>query len=66
MPEGDTIRRLADKIGRRFAGQRCVRCVTRDEMPDLDEVVVRLQRQPDVALAAGMLDQRNVAGFGDV
>src|SRR3954447_23705041 len=30
MPEGDTIRRLADKIGRRFIGERCVRCVTRD------------------------------------
>lgn len=163
MPEGDTIRRLADKIGRRFAGQRCVRCITRDprlvgvdlagativdvdaigkhllirfdngstlhshllmtgswtvgpaatepewrrrielwmetgrltgidlpvvellptagedrvvahlgpdlcgpDMPDLDEVVVRLQRQPDEALAAGLLDQRNVAGFGNV
>src|SRR6476646_5357962 len=30
MPEGDTIRRLADKIDRRFAGQRVERCVTRD------------------------------------
>ena len=30
MPEGDTIRRLADKIGQRFTGERCVRCVTRD------------------------------------
>ena len=30
MPEGDTIRRLADKIGRRFTGERCLRCVTRD------------------------------------
>jgi len=30
MPEGDTIRRLADRIRNRFAGQRCVRCVTRD------------------------------------
>ena len=30
MPEGDTIRRLADKIAQRFTGQRCVRCVTRD------------------------------------
>src|SRR3954463_14355916 len=30
MPEGDTIRRLADKIGRRFIGERCIRCVTRD------------------------------------
>lgn len=30
MSEGDTIRRLADRIRDRFAGQRCVRCVTRD------------------------------------
>ena len=30
VPEGDTIRRLADKISRHFAGQRCERCVTRD------------------------------------
>lgn len=30
MPEGDTIRRLADKITARFAGQRCERTVTRD------------------------------------
>ena len=30
MPEGDTIRRLAEKIDRRFAGQRVQRCVTRD------------------------------------
>jgi len=30
MPEGDTIRRLAEKIDRRFAGQRVERCVTRD------------------------------------
>ncbi len=30
MPEGDTIRRLADRIQARFAGQRCERCVTRD------------------------------------
>jgi endonuclease-8 len=30
MPEGDTIRRLAERINRRFAGQRCERCVTRD------------------------------------
>jgi len=30
MPEGDTIRRLAERITRRFAGQRCQRCVTRD------------------------------------
>jgi endonuclease-8 len=30
MPEGDTIRRLAEKIKHRFAGERCQRCVTRD------------------------------------
>ncbi|MFN8024615.1 MAG: DNA-formamidopyrimidine glycosylase family protein [Acidimicrobiales bacterium] len=30
MPEGDTIRRLADRIAERFAGQTCTRCVTRD------------------------------------
>lgn len=30
VPEGDTIRRLADKISARFAGQTCRRCVTRD------------------------------------
>jgi endonuclease VIII len=30
VPEGDTIRRLADRITARFAGQRCARCVTRD------------------------------------
>ena len=30
MPEGDTIRRLAERINQRFAGQRCLRCVTRD------------------------------------
>ena len=30
VPEGDTIRRLADRITRRFAGERCTRCVTRD------------------------------------
>ncbi|MDP9465031.1 MAG: DNA glycosylase [Actinomycetota bacterium] len=163
MPEGDTIRRLADKIGRRFAGERCVRCVARDprlvgvdlsgstlieadaigkhllirfdngrtlhshlmmtgswtvgpparepqwrrrielwmdtgrltgvdlpvvellptaqeervvghlgpdlcgpELPDLDEVVGRLRRQPEVALAAALLDQHNVAGFGNL
>ncbi len=30
MPEGDTIRRLAERIDRRFAGQRVHRCVTRD------------------------------------
>ena len=163
MPEGDTIRRLADKIGRRFTGERCVRCVTRDprlvgvdlsgativdvdaigkhllirfdngsslhshlmmtgswtvgpaarepewrrrielwmetgrltgidlpvvelvptmnevrvigrlgpdlcgtEPPDLIEVVERLRRQPQVPLAAALLDQNNVAGFGNI
>jgi endonuclease VIII len=167
MPEGDTIRRLADRITERFGGQRCTRSVTRDPRlvgldlagatlvgaeafgkhlfvrferdtgellslhahllmdgrflvgpaskehewrrrielwfpdgrltgvdvpllralptdrehelidhlgPDLcgidppDPVVVaaRLQRAPDVALAAALLDQRNVAGFGNV
>jgi endonuclease-8 len=30
MPEGDTIRRLAERINARFAGQRVQRCVTRD------------------------------------
>jgi endonuclease VIII len=30
VPEGDTIRHLADKISRRFAGESCVKCVTRD------------------------------------
>jgi endonuclease-8 len=30
VPEGDTIRRLADRITERFAGQRCTRSVTRD------------------------------------
>jgi endonuclease VIII len=163
VPEGDTIRRLAAKIGRRFAGERCKRCVTRDprlvgvdlagttlvdadavgkhllirfdngytlhshlrmtgswtvgpaatepewrrrvelwmdtgrltgvdlpvvellatahedqivshlgpdlcgvELPDLGDVVDRMSRQPEVALAAALLDQRNVAGFGNV
>lgn len=163
MPEGDTIRRLADKISRRFVGEQCVRCVTRDprlvgvdlagttlvdvdavgkhlfirfdngntlhshllmtgswtvgpaagqpewrrrielwmttgrltgidlpivevlptayeervvgrlgpdlcgpEEPDVDEIVDRLQRAPDTALATALLDQRNVAGFGNI
>jgi endonuclease-8 len=163
VPEGDTIRRLADKIGRRFGGQRCLRSVTRDPrlvgvdltgttlieadavgkhlflrfdngttlhshlrmtgswtvgpassepewrrrvelwfesgrltgvdlpvvdvvrtdaeqriaghlgpdvcgpvLPDLDEAVERLLAAPDIALAAALLDQRNIAGFGNV
>lgn len=163
MPEGDTIRRLADRITARFAGQECRRCVTRDPRlvgvdlagsrlvsadavgkhllirfddgrtvhahllmdgrfavgpasrepewrrrielwfddgrltgvdvallgvvptaaedqvvghlgPDLCGVVApdpllvaaRLQREPEVPLAAALLDQRNVAGFGNV
>lgn len=163
MPEGDTIRRLADKIKRRFTAEKCVRCVTRDprlvgvdlagatlvdvdavgkhllirfdngatvhshlrmtgswtvgpaatepewrrrielwmetgrltgidlpvvellptdqegrvtghlgpdlcgvELPDLDEVTQRLQREPLAPLATSLLDQRNVAGFGNV
>ena len=163
MPEGDTIRRLADKINRHFAGQRCERCVTRDprlvgvdlagatlvgadavgkhlfirfdngvtvhshlrmtgswtvgphahepewrrrielwmqtgrltgidlpvvevlatareeqvighlgpdlcgaELPDLDEVIDRMRRQPTDPLATALLDQRNVAGLGNV
>src|SRR3954465_14786510 len=163
MPEGDTIRRLADKIGRRFVGERCVRCVTRDprlgggdlagarvvsadangkhlfirfdngrtlhshllmtgswkggpaapepgggrrvelwmesgrltgidlpivellstadearvvghlgpdlcgaEQPDIREITERLRREPLMPLATALLDQRNVAGFGNV
>ena len=163
MPEGDTIRRLAEKITARFAGQRCVRSVTRDprlthsdfegafltradavgkhlfirfddgrtlyahlrlsgsfvvgpaasepawrrrvelwmedgrltgvdvpilgvvptadedrlighlgpdlcgaEPPDLDEVTDRLQRESETPLAGALLDQRNVAGFGNL
>ena len=30
MPEGDTLRRLANRIDERFAGQRVLRSVTRD------------------------------------
>jgi len=163
MPEGDTIRRLAEWINRRFAGQRCERCVTRDprlvhvdlagtvlreadahgkhllirfddgrtlfahlrmegsfkvgpraiepewrrrielwmedgrltgvdvpvlgivatahedrivghlgpdlcgpELPDLDAVLDRLAEVPDEPLSGALLDQRNVAGFGNV
>ena len=163
MPEGDTIRRLAERINRRFAGERCERSVTRDprlvhvdfagtvlreadahgkhllirfddgrtlfahlrmdgsftvgpaatesawrrrvelwmetgrltgidvpvlgvvqtadedqivghlgpdlcgpELPDLDDVLERIAEQPDAPLAGALLDQRNVAGFGNV
>jgi endonuclease VIII len=163
MPEGDTIRRLADKIGRRFIGEKCTRCITRDPrlvgvdlagatltevdaigkhllirfdngttvhshlrmdgswtvgpaatepewrrrielwmetgrltginlplleliatsgesdvvghlgpdlcgpaLPDLDEVVERMRNDPNAPLAGALLDQRNVAGFGNV
>jgi formamidopyrimidine-DNA glycosylase len=163
VPEGDTIRRLADRITQRFAGQRCLRCITRDprlagidftgsalvgatsvgkhllirfddgrtlhahllmtgswvvgpaptepewrrrvemwlehgrltgldvpilgvvptaredtlighlgpdlcavEPPDLDEIVARIERDPAMPLAGALLDQRNVAGFGNI
>lgn len=163
MPEGDTIRRLADKITARFAGQTCRCCVTRDprlvgfdatgrvlvgtdavgkhllirfddgrtlhshlrmtgswavgrastepewrrrvelwfddgrltgvdlpvvdvlatadehrvvahlgpdvcgpEPPDLDEALERITPEPERQLAAALLDQRNIAGFGNV
>ena len=163
MPEGDTIRRLAERINRRFAGQRCTRCVTRDprlvgvdfagtvllgadahgkhllirfddgrtlfahlrldgsfvvgpaadaptwkrrielwmedgrltgvdvpilgvvatanessivghlgpdlcgpDLPDLDAVEARMAEQPEQPLGGALLDQRNVAGFGNV
>ena len=163
MPEGDTIRRLAERINRRFAGQRVERTITRDprlvgvdltgavlreadahgkhllirfddgrtlhahlrmdgsfrvgpvatepawrrrvelwmqdgrltgidvpvlgivptagedrivghlgpdlcgaDQPDLDEVLERLAEAPDEPLAGALLDQRNVAGFGNV
>lgn len=163
MPEGDTIRRLADRIQRRFAGQTVQRCVTRDprlvgvnfaccvllgadafgkhllirfddgrtlhahllmtgswtvgpvatepawhrrielwmqdgrltglnvpilgvvrtvdehtllghlgpdlcaaDVPDVDNIVARLVGNPDSPLAAALLDQRNVSGFGNL
>ncbi|MCU1391685.1 MAG: mutM 1 [Ilumatobacteraceae bacterium] len=163
MPEGDTIRRLADTIRTRFGGQRCERCVTRDprlsgvdfggrvlldadafgkhlflrfddgrslhahllmtgswtvgpaatepawrrrielwmetgrltgldvpilevirtadeasvighlgpdlcgeDVPDVEEITARLQHDPSAPLAAALLDQRNVAGFGNL
>ena len=34
--------------------------------PDIDHVTARLVRAPDAPLAAALLDQRNVAGFGNV
>ena len=163
MPEGDTIRKLAERINRRFAGQQVERTITRDprlvgvdltgatlvgadavgkhllvrfddgrtlhahlrmdgsfvvgpsadrpawnrrielwledgrltgvdvpvlgvlatadessvighlgpdlcapEPPDPDEIVARLTDRPDEPLAGALLDQRNVAGFGNV
>jgi endonuclease VIII len=36
------------------------------EQPDLSEIVRRMQSNPDAALAAAMLDQTNVAGFGNI
>jgi endonuclease-8 len=162
MPEGDTVRRLADRIARRFLGERVQRCISRhpsiatldltgqrlrqsdavgkhlllhfDDLtlhghlrmdgrwtlgpratepewrrrlelemetgwmtaldmpvlevvragdedrvvghlgpdlcgptaPDLDEVLERLGSRPDRPIAAALLDQRNVAGFGNL
>jgi endonuclease-8 len=163
MPEGDTVRRLADRIGARFVGQRCSRSIARDPrithldlagarlveadafgkwlllrfddgrtvyghlrmdghwdlgarspapewkrrlevefesgwltavdmpvigvvatteeesvvghlgpdlcgpaIPDIDAIVARLGEQPGRPLAGALLDQRNVAGFGNV
>lgn len=36
------------------------------EPPDVDDVTERLVRDADVPIAAALLDQRNVAGFGNV
>ena len=36
------------------------------EPPDLDDVTARLRREPDAPLAGALLDQRNVAGFGNL
>jgi len=163
MPEGDTVRRLADRIGARFGGDRCLRSIARDPrithldltgarlieadavgkwlllrfdddrtvyghlrmdgrwdlgrrssapewkrrlevefesgwmtavdmpligavatadeheivghlgpdlcaptVPDIDAIVSRLIQEPDRPLAGALLDQRNVAGFGNV
>ena len=35
-------------------------------LPDLDVVVERMAERPDEPLAGALLDQRNVAGFGNV
>ena len=163
MPEGDTVRRLAERIGARFVGERCTRSIARDSrithldltgarlveadavgkwlllrfdddrtvyghlrmdgrwdlgrrssapewkrrlevefesgwmtavdmpligvvrtgdehdivghlgpdlcgptIPDIDAIVGRLLRDPDRPLAGALLDQQNVAGFGNV
>lgn len=34
--------------------------------PDLDEIVARMLTAPEAALAGAMLDQRHVAGFGNI
>ena len=36
------------------------------ELPDLDDVLDRLAEVPDEPLSGALLDQRNVAGFGNV
>ena len=36
------------------------------EQPDIDEITERLCREPLAPLATALLDQRNVAGFGNV
>ncbi len=163
MPEGDTVRRLADRIGARFVGDRCTRSIARDPrithldlsgarlveadavgkwlllrfdddrtvyghlrmdgrwdlghrssapewqrrlevefesgwmtavdmpvigvvatadeesivghlgpdlcgptLPDIEAIIARLAEEPDHPLAGALLDQRNVAGFGNV
>jgi endonuclease VIII len=37
-----------------------------DDAPDVQEIIDRLTRLADVPLAAALLDQRNVAGFGNL
>jgi hypothetical protein len=45
MPEGDTIRRLANKIQAPFAGQRCLKTVTRDpRLVGVDRTAPRCSR----------------------